>query len=435
MPSAIPKGLVSREMLTMTEGVRASRNTLLPVSVGPWTAAGNNKILFSIPSYRNSFVDTKRSYLRFDFQLNSAASRVFRNSVAPFRRMVVRDSRGQILEDVTDYATLCKLKDVMKTEADLKSQLGTTRSNYVVGKDAEYTAPVPVIHKLQSGLLGEQQQFYIPLNQLMTVGGFALQVELTLADDVQVCYSTDAVDASYQISNCAWEMELLELSDELMRDVNGELRKGKQISIPYKSVRTHIDQMATGRQFNLKIHESAHNIDTVMSVIRQAAPTSQTSISNKIPLNDPYTFYGGSQVLDANSNVAAASWHLTKYSFKVANKFYPNAPVEMESNKALALQNAITTLDLKEPFLGTPFEVANGFGTNFELRDFCVVQSFKATSDPNLQNGLNLSATAAPIELNLEFNSGASGKECVSFIEQQNTLFIKGDGSSSVIKG
>jgi hypothetical protein len=69
------------------------------------------------------------------------------------------------------------------------------------------------------------------------------------------------------------------------------------------------------------------------------------------------------------------------------------------------------------------------------LRDFCVVQSFKATSDPNLQNGLNLSATAAPIELNLEFNSGASGKECVSFIEQQNTLFIKGDGSSSVIKG
>ncbi len=92
-----------------------------------------------------------------------------------------------------------------------------------------------------------------------------------------------------------------------MRDVNGELRKGKQISIPYKSVRTHIDQMASGSQFNLKIHESAHNIDTVMSVIRTAVPSSQTSISNKIPLNDPYTFYGGSQVLDANSNVAAAS--------------------------------------------------------------------------------------------------------------------------------
>ena len=163
MPSAIPKGLVSREMLSMTDGVRSSRNSLLPVSVGPWTAAGNNKIIFSIPSYRNSFVDTKRSYLRFDFQLNSAASRVFRNSVAPFRRMVVRDSRGQILEDVQDYSTLCKLKDVMRTEADLKSQLGTTRSNYVVGKDAQYTAPVPVIHKLQSGLLGEQQQFYICL--------------------------------------------------------------------------------------------------------------------------------------------------------------------------------------------------------------------------------------------------------------------------------
>ena len=30
-----------------------------------------------------------------------------------------------------------------------------------------------------------------------------------------------------------------------------------KISIPYKSVRTHIDQMASGSQFNLKIHESA----------------------------------------------------------------------------------------------------------------------------------------------------------------------------------
>ena len=123
---------------------------------------------------------------------------------------------------------------------------------------------------------------------MMTVGGFALQVELTLADDVQVCYSTDAVDASYEISNCAWEMELLELSDELMRDVNGELRKGKKVTIPYKSVRTHIDQMATGSQFNLKIHESAHNIDTVYNIIRQAAPTSprpRSSISSRA--NDP----------------------------------------------------------------------------------------------------------------------------------------------------
>jgi hypothetical protein len=147
-----------------------------------------------------------------------------------------------------------------------------------------------------------------------------------------------------------------------MRDVNGELRKGKKFPIPYKSVRTHIDQMATGSQFNLKIHESAHNIDTCQ-LLFAGAPTSQTSISNKIPLaNDPYTYYGGSQALDANrtSRLPVAPYEI--YSYKVANKFYPNAPVEMDSNKALALQNAISTLDLKEPFMSTPFEVANGFG-------------------------------------------------------------------------
>jgi hypothetical protein len=291
------------------------------------------------------------------------------------------------------------------------------------------------VHQLQSGLVGPEQSFYIPVNQMMVAGGFALQVELTLADDVQVCYSTDSTDATYEISNCAWEMELLELSDELMRDVNGELRKGKKVTIPYKSVRSHIDQLATGSQFNLKIHESAHNIDNVYNIIRAAAPTSQTSVSSKLPGQDPMTYYGGSQAIDANSNVAAASWHLQKYSYKVGSQFYPNAPVELPGNKAIALQNAISTLDLKEPFMSTPFSVPNGFSVNFEVRDFVLVNSFKATRDPNLQNGLNLSASAAPIELALEFNGSASGKECVSFVEQQNHLHIAGDGSSSIIKG
>ena len=112
-----------------------------------------------------------------------------------------------------------------------------------------------------------------------------------------------------------------------------------------------------------------------------------------------------------------------------------SAPVELPGNKAVALQNAISTLDLKEPFMSTPFSAPNGFGVNYEVRDFVLVNSFKATRDPNLQNGLNLSASAAPIELALEFNASASGEECVSFVEQQNHLHIAGDGSSSIIKG
>ena len=68
-----------------------------------------------MPSFRNSFIDPKRSYLRFDFKLNSAASRVFRSSVAPFRRMTIRDSRGTILEDITEYNHWVKVKDVLKT--------------------------------------------------------------------------------------------------------------------------------------------------------------------------------------------------------------------------------------------------------------------------------------------------------------------------------
>ena len=97
-----------------------------------------------------------------------------------------------ILEDICDYNHWVKVKDVLKTEAELKSELATTRNNMVMGANAEFSSAVPVVHQLQSGLVGPEQSFYIPVNQMMTAGGFALQVELTLADDVQVCYSTDS---------------------------------------------------------------------------------------------------------------------------------------------------------------------------------------------------------------------------------------------------
>ena len=87
MPSAIPKGLVSREMMTMIDGV-VPRVTLC-YQRQAWVRGPPPEITrfyFPIPSYRNSFIDPKRSYLRFDFKLNSAASRVFRST--PSRRSV-----------------------------------------------------------------------------------------------------------------------------------------------------------------------------------------------------------------------------------------------------------------------------------------------------------------------------------------------------------
>ena len=55
-----------------------------------------------------------------------------------------------------------------------------------MGANASSPPPFPVVHQLQSGLVGPEQSFYIPVNQMMTAGGFALQVELTLADDASL---------------------------------------------------------------------------------------------------------------------------------------------------------------------------------------------------------------------------------------------------------
>ena len=184
----------------------------------------------------------------------------------------------------------------------------------------------------------------------------------------------------YEITNCAWEMEFLELSDELMRDVNGELRKGKKVSIPYKSVRSHIDQLATGSQFNLKIHESAHNIDNVYNLLSaRRAHESQTSIRYKLPLNDPMTYLWRQSSDRCDQQRGRCLVALAKYSYKVGSQFYPNAPVEMGPTKRSPCKMQSPRSILKEPFMSTPFERRR---TDSESTSRCAISSSSTRSRP-----------------------------------------------------
>jgi len=70
---AIPQGLVSREMLTQMSGIKSTRTSLTPTnSSGTFVPSGNNRVIFQIPSYENSFINTKRSYIHFKLQATGA---------------------------------------------------------------------------------------------------------------------------------------------------------------------------------------------------------------------------------------------------------------------------------------------------------------------------------------------------------------------------
>ncbi|CAL6366412.1 unnamed protein product [Bathycoccus prasinos] len=370
-------GLISREMTKGVAGVTTVRNTLLPVSQAPFAPDGNNRVIFEIPSLHNAFL-TQRSYFTFTLKTNANTTKFFRGPMCPFKRMVVKAPNGQILEDLNDFHLFTKVKDVLyKSKCDLESEFATTKSSLSVDQamwDTEQQtftegSGVPVIFKPHSGLLGEEQQFFIPVNQIASSAGYALHIELHLLDAQDFVYSTAATTPSYQITAMTYETELAQLSNELMRDVIGT----KQIAIPYKYVRSHHNQLHGQQSYN--------------------------------------------------------------YVFKYGTKFFPNAPVELDGrNKTLALQSAISQLGLRNPVCSQPLYGTNNMGTNWDTRDFVLVNSFKTTGD-RVENGINTAATSAPIEIDLSFAQATQNKQLITFVEQANTLYIKNDGISSMVKG
>ncbi|CAL6311194.1 unnamed protein product [Bathycoccus prasinos] len=106
----------------------------------------------------------------------------------------------------------------------------------------------------------------------------------------------------------------------------------------------------------------------------------------------------------------------------------------MPGQKTLALQNRISMLGLKNPFVGETLEGASYLCSEFEARDFIVATTFKKTNDPGLHNGSNFSASSSPIQLDLEFSGTVITKELCCFIESQNVLYLRGNGESFTIK-
>ena len=98
---AIPRGLVSRDMIKMIPGIKCLRTNILPSHHSgnhQFTSTASNKVTFQIPSFPNSYINTKRSFIRF--VLKTSANGVLVPQANPFRRLLLKVSRGEVLEDI-----------------------------------------------------------------------------------------------------------------------------------------------------------------------------------------------------------------------------------------------------------------------------------------------------------------------------------------------
>jgi hypothetical protein len=178
--------------------------------------------------------------------------------------------------------------------------------------------------------------------------GAAFTLELWLSDVEGVFpFSTNTtVATSYKLEEVSYDMELVEVTPEIMTDINTELSNGSQIPLPYKSWRQYSQVMSSGTEFKANISESAINVNAIYSVIRnQNAGTSikpNVDDVTKQKVNDPYNFvvgrfkleYGGAKALTV---AAVAPPHVKRYSYRYGSVYYPLAPVDLDVDSTVLL--------------------------------------------------------------------------------------------------
>lgn len=447
--SAIPKGLVSREMLKQMPGIKSSRTQILPSnSSGDFTysSSGNNRIIFQIPSFENSFINTKRSYIRFKLNALTNGVNALVSPHAPvFKRFLLKNTRGAVLEDCDSYDVLCRIMNNLKPKSQLESKKTTHKETRVEPELMSFSNGKNVIHELHSGVLGGHQEFLIPVSAMAATSGYAFQLELWLNDASKVFpMSINATTTNtYSLTDVSYDVELVEVSPEIMSDINSELSQGSTIPIPYKSWRHHVSHIASGSDYKANISESAQNVQAIYTVMRPQAQGSSIvgSISDneKYVVNDPYKFIGGRKALVSNAarEILATNVNtfVSKYSFKYGSKYYPLAPVDLDVDSTIALENIVAgfELDDKMPFIAETIKLSDLTTVpRYEACDFMLAQNFKTTNDQML-NGLNAASTGSPIELNVKFNSTVSNVEITSFVESTNVLYISKGGMSALV--
>lgn len=445
---AIPRGLVSREMIKMIPGIKCLRTNILPSHHSgnhQFTSTASNKITIQIPAFPNSFINTKRSFIRFT--MKTSANGVLVPQANPFRRLVLKSSRGQVLEDCDNYDILCRLFQNMKTEQALKAEaVGSKdiRAVNVAKNFANMTNATGQLmtHDLHSGILGDHQEFLVPVSAMVASSGYAFQLELYLNEDAKVVGSNDTNPATYSLTEVSYDVELVEVSDAIMADINAELASGSQIPLPFVSWRSHNTALSgSGTQHKVDISESAINLEKIFSVLVPQSWSQKQSVTSTNYLAkdyDPYSFYGGRKALNGSGAFTNPTDYLTRYVWRYGSTFYPQAPIELVPDSTLALETSLATLDVKgndRPFMATLEEDTTSAHPRFESRDFVLAHSFKKTGE-QIESGLNASSSGAPISLEVHFNSNPNAsvpKAIQTFIQQSNTLYIKPNGESSTV--
>ena len=407
MSKIVPSKMMAPSTKIMADSLKSiqlERVRLLPQQHASTTYSpeGLNRISWRLPAYANSMLDTSRSFLSFKLKITGTGTldannnAVFQNGIGGiFERMLVKNSAGLVLEDISNFNVLQKILTCVSQEESYRIDEGVYGTSEAPATVGALLVPsqsgIVYTFKFNTGVLSSSLSAYLPLFMMDSNGGYACEIELFLtpANSCMKSYGTIASDVSYVVTEPVYNLALLRMSSELCSKYN-EISCDPQstIEIPYTTFKCHTQTLQS--QTNVvHVSESATNLKRIWGCYLDQT---QTKAGNVLP-------FRGS-VKEANG------FRLTKYNFRVGTTYLLNEPVQETINNNVSLQYVKDAIfAMKKPLIISK-AVANNTGTLFESdQKFFTVASFEYSSeamDPSVIGGVS---STNPIQSETTFDS------------------------------
>ena len=260
---------------------------------------------------------------------------------------------------------------------------------------AEQTAGRNYTKPLLSGVIGKNQQFYVPVGMLNASGSQALQLELFLAPNDQVVTRNTGVTSSpgYELSEVALHIEVVDLSERALKAFNSAVLSGGTVKLPYKTTRCFQQHVPNGQtHIDFNIVENSKDAEKVIVAMRpQSKASGYTTADVNGSTDDAFALRGGE-----NSGSV-----ISKYQFRYGTEQFPPAPVEVRDNAGTtpAILHGLASCDMLHRSPRMCAIDYNGAPV-FENTGFFIAQGFKTSDDP-IENVLTLPLVALPSSLSL----------------------------------
>lgn len=413
--SALPKNLVPMPKQSQVAGIKSQTLEINPTNGSSSTVYDqtNNRLIFQIGSIPNGFLNTKKSFIKFD--LTVSADSVVGKGIPIFNRMIVKTGSGSVLEDIQDLEVYDRLTLNMEnySTSSVKNALlgwgGTDAHNSALQTAAggtTYVKPLP------SGVLGKDQEFYIPLHLMGSTYAFEVELQLAPGSDV-VRQLTGSVPPTFSINNVSLQLEVVNMPEDVCRKLDAAICGGEALRIPYSEVKAYRNTIPNGvLRHSVQTHEVSPNVEKVMTVIRPAT---------FLLTDDKFVFLGGKK--------SGLTGIVEEYQYRYADRYAPLQPAKTGANSNGSLANIVRETGFESmPFFATTDSAASN--SRYAIDSFFLLQDFQ--TDPDLVSGLSTMAHASPIETYLTF-TGTTGSalSLITFAKSTNALEISGNGVAS----